>query len=74
LTLVGDRYADSLNTVVLPGYGRWDALAGFRQKEWDVRAALNNIADKTYYASATSVAQIQPGEPRSLVVTGTYSF
>jgi iron complex outermembrane receptor protein len=74
LTLVGDRYADSLNTVVLPGYGRWDALAGFRQKEWDVRAALNNIADKNYYASATSVAQIQPGEPRSLVVTGTYSF
>ena len=74
LTLVGDRYADNLNTVVLPGYGRWDALAGFRQKEWDVRAALNNIADKNYYASATSAAQIQPGEPRSLVVTGTYSF
>ena len=23
LTLVGDRYADNLNTVVLPGYGRW---------------------------------------------------
>ena len=59
---------------MLPGFGRWDALAGFRQNEWDLRAALNNIADKTYYASATSVAQIQPGEPRSLVVTGTYSF
>ncbi|MDY0835645.1 TonB-dependent receptor [Pseudomonas sp. SED1] len=74
LTLVGDRYADNANTVVLPGYGRWDALAGFRQKEWDVRAALNNISDKTYYASATSAAQIQFGDPRSLVVTGTYSF
>ncbi|QHF42502.1 TonB-dependent siderophore receptor [Pseudomonas sp. S35] len=74
LTLVGDRYADNLNTVVLPGYGSWDALVGFRHKEWDVRAALNNIADKTYYESATSVAQIQPGEPRNLVVTGTYSF
>ncbi|WP_416364577.1 TonB-dependent receptor [Pseudomonas sp. NFX183] len=74
LTLVGDRYADNLNTVALPGYGRWDALAGFRQKQWDLRAALNNIADKHYYASATSAAQIQPGEPRSLVVTGTYSF
>ncbi|WP_421551598.1 TonB-dependent receptor [Pseudomonas yamanorum] len=74
LTLVGDRYADNANTVVLPGYGRWDALAGFRQKEWDVRAALNNISDKTYYASATSAAQIQLGDPRSLVVTGTYSF
>lgn len=74
LTLVGQRYADNLNTVVLPGYGRWDALAGFRQKDWDLRAALNNISDKTYYSSATSAAQIQPGEPRSLVVTGTYSF
>ncbi|MNT41420.1 putative TonB-dependent receptor BfrD precursor [compost metagenome] len=74
LTLVGDRYADNLNTTVLPGYGRWDALAGFRQKDWDLRAALNNISDKTYYSSATSAAQIQPGEPRSVVVTGTYSF
>ena len=74
LTLVGDRYADNANTVLLPGYGRWDALAGFRHKEWDVRAALNNISDKRYYASATGAAQIQPGDPRSLVVTGTYSF
>ena len=74
LTLVGDRYADNLNTVMMPGYGRWDALAGFRQKDWDLRAALNNIADKEYYESATSQFQIQPGAPRSLVVTGTYSF
>ncbi|MFB4391642.1 MULTISPECIES: TonB-dependent receptor [unclassified Pseudomonas] len=74
LTLVGDRYADTQNTTVLPGYGRWDALAGFRTHDWDVRAALNNIADKTYYTSATSAAQIQFGDPRSLVVTGTYSF
>ncbi|MDN4543545.1 TonB-dependent siderophore receptor [Pseudomonas sp. C32] len=74
LTLVGDRYADNLNTTVLPGYGRWDALAGFRHKDWDVRAALNNISDKTYYSSATSAFQIQPGAPRSVVVTGTYSF
>ncbi|MEF9898948.1 MAG: TonB-dependent siderophore receptor [Pseudomonas sp.] len=74
LTLVGERFADNQNTAVLPGYGRWDALAGFRTKDWDVRAALNNIADKTYYGSATSAAQIQFGDPRSLVVTGTYSF
>ncbi|MFJ4344659.1 TonB-dependent receptor [Pseudomonas sp. NPDC089401] len=74
LTLVGERYADNQNTTLLPGYGRWDALAGFRTREWDVRAALSNIADKTYYSSATSAAQIQVGDPRSLVVTGTYSF
>lgn len=74
LTLVGQRYADNQNTTVLPGYGRWDALAGYRTQEWDVRAALSNIADRTYYSSATSAAQIQVGDPRSLVVTGTYSF
>ena len=74
LTLVGERYADNQNTTVMPGYGRWDALAGFRTHDWDVRAALSNITDKTYYSSATSAAQIQPGDPRSLVVTGSYSF
>ncbi|QXH35586.1 TonB-dependent receptor [Pseudomonas muyukensis] len=74
LTLVGDRYADNANTIVLPGYGRWDALAGYRTHDWDVRAALSNITDKTYYSSATSGSQIQVGDPRSLVVTGSYTF
>ncbi|WNW13829.1 TonB-dependent siderophore receptor [Pseudomonas sp. DTU_2021_1001937_2_SI_NGA_ILE_001] len=74
VTLVGQRYADNQNTTVLPGYGRWDVLAGYRQKEWDLRAALSNLTDRTYYSSATSAAQIRVGDPRSLVVTGTYSF
>jgi len=74
LTFVGERYADTKNSIVLPGYGTWDALAGYRTKDWDLRAALSNITDKTYYASGTSAAQIQFGDPRSLVVTGTYSF
>lgn len=74
LTLVGQRYADNQNTVVLPGYGRWDALAGYREKDWEVSGALTNLTDRDYYASATSGSQIMPGEPRSLVVTGKYSF
>ncbi|MBA5981556.1 TonB-dependent siderophore receptor [Pseudomonas sp. MD195_PC81_125] len=74
LTLVGQRYADNANTTVLPGYGRWDALLGYHFKDWDLRAALNNITDREYYASATSQYQIQPGAPRSVVMTGTYSF
>ncbi|MBJ2257901.1 TonB-dependent receptor [Pseudomonas psychrophila] len=74
LTLVGQRYADNMNTTVLPGYGRWDALAGYREKDWDVSGALTNLIDRYYYESATSAAQIMPGEPRSLVMTGTYKF
>ena len=74
LTLVGQRYADNMNTTILPGYGRWDALAGYREKDWDVSGALTNLTDRYYYESATSAAQIMPGEPRSLVMTGTYKF
>ena len=74
LTLVGQRYADNQNTVTLAGYGRWDALAGYREKDWDVSGALTNLTDRYYYASATSASQIMPGEPRSLVMTGTYKF
>ena len=74
VTLVGQRFADNQNTTVLPGYGAWDALAGYRHKDWDVRAALNNITDRTYYSSATSAGQIRLGEPRNLVVSASYSF
>ena len=56
----------------VPGDHRvMDALVGWRTQDWDVRAALSNIADKTYYSSATSAGQIQVGDPRSPVVTGT---
>ncbi|MCY1271381.1 Catecholate siderophore receptor Fiu [compost metagenome] len=74
VTLVGDRYADNANTVVLPGYGRWDALLGYRTPHWDLKAALTNIADKTYYATATSAVQIMPGDPRTLMTTLAYRF
>lgn len=74
VTLVGQRFADNQNTTVLPGYGSWDALAGYRHKDWDIRAALNNITDRTYYSSATSAGQIRLGEPRNLVVSASYSF
>jgi len=74
LTLVGQRYADKHNTTTLPGYARWDASLGYREKGWDLGASLNNINDKVYHASATSASQIQPGAPRNLVVSATYNF
>jgi iron complex outermembrane receptor protein len=74
LTFVGQRYADNLNTTVLPGYGRWDAQVGYRSKEWDITAALNNLNDKRYFPSATSASQIKTGEPRNVVVSTTYTF
>ncbi|WP_235489574.1 TonB-dependent receptor domain-containing protein [Achromobacter sp. DMS1] len=61
-TFMGQRYADSANTVTLPGYARWDAAVGYRQARWDWTLAMRNLADKTYYASAASAGQIRPGD------------
>lgn len=74
LTWSGSRFADSANTVVLPGYGRWDASAGYRAAQWDARLAVRNLADRHYYRSATSANQIQPADPRAVIATLNYRF
>ena len=74
VTAVGQRYADTANSVLLPGYGRWDARAGYRTRSWDVEAAVTNLTDHRYYASATSAAQIQPGAPRAFLLSSNYRF
>ncbi|TNI70102.1 energy transducer TonB, partial [Aeromonas salmonicida] len=73
-TAVGDRFADSDNTTVLPGYARVDARAGYRWPDWETQLAVENLLDKTYYVSATSAAQIMPGAPLQLNLTATYRF
>ncbi|MEW7865928.1 TonB-dependent receptor [Aeromonas diversa] len=73
-TAVGDRFADSDNTTVLPGYARVDARAGYRWSKWEAQLAVENLLDKTYYVSATSAAQIMPGTPLQVNLTATYRF
>lgn len=74
ITAVGQRYADADNTVLLPGYGRWDARIGWRDRQWDADVALTNLADKRYFSSANSAAQILPGSPRAAQLTARYRF
>ena len=74
VTFVGQRYADRANSTILPGYGRWDALAGYREKDWSLTAALKNVADKRHFRTSTGASQLQPGEPRTLVITATHKF
>jgi iron complex outermembrane receptor protein len=40
MTLVGDVMRTTRTPRYPAGYGRWDALAGYRTHDWDVRAAL----------------------------------
>lgn len=49
-------------------------MLGYRTGAWDWRLAVRNLADKTYFASATSAGQIRYGEPRVALATLQYVF
>ncbi|KWE98891.1 ligand-gated channel [Burkholderia ubonensis] len=70
----GARYADRDNLLKLPAYVRWDGKAGYRTRDLEVTLAAVNLTDRVYYASATSLAQIMPGAPRTFTLTAAYKF
>lgn len=59
---VGESYADTANTLVVPAYTLFDAAVHYEVGGW--RAAINiaNIADKTYVASCASPDACYYGE------------
>lgn len=78
--LAGQRQANAANDFQLPGYARWDAMAGY---QWKVGASkvtaqvnVNNILDKQYYKFADIYGNARfdamPGEP--LTVFGSLKF
>jgi len=63
-----DRYADSVNEAVLPGYARLDAVVAYHQKHYDVQLNVFNLTDTVYYESGQQNSAL-PGTP----VTGQLS-
>lgn len=59
-------YTSFSNTVVLPGYTRFDAMAYYRQGKYRVSLNVDNLFDVRYYATANGDNQIMPGAPRSV--------
>lgn len=73
---VDARYANTANTVKVPGYTVVDATLGW-QVQPDVRLGLelNNLFDRTYARNQMHDGQQWLlGEPRSFFVTSDYSF
>lgn len=72
----GERYADFANGTRVPGYTRFDLGASYREKTWSATLALENAADRRYYASGVEnrPAVIYPGAPRTLALRLTYDF
>lgn len=61
------------NVLVMPAYTIYNALAGYRYKQYSLQINGNNLADKRYAASGYSSAYT-PGIPRNLLVSFNCSF
>ena len=64
------RYVDPSDSVVLPGYGRVDAMAAYEfgrehndLKLYKISVNIENLTNRTYYASGNSPGVIFPGSP-----------
>ena len=66
--LASSRFADSVNEVSLPGYGRLDATVAYHQKHFDIQANAFNLLDKIYYESGQTNTAL-PGTPLSGQIT-----
>ncbi|MGK5063585.1 TonB-dependent receptor [Janthinobacterium sp. LB3P112] len=73
---VGSRFANSGNTVVLPGYVTADAMAAYRTGRYEVQLNVNNIGDTRYIVSGhgSSPNLSLPGAPRNVALTLRYSL
>ncbi len=63
------------NTVRLPGFTRIDAALSYSlTKAMSLQANVENLFDRTYYATAHSNNNILPGSPRAMRVSLTVRF
>jgi catecholate siderophore receptor len=66
---VGERWADTVNTVELPDYIRFDASLAWGRRlsgvEWSAQLNVFNLTDETYYDGFGSANRIAPGAPLS---------
>ncbi|GLZ87838.1 TonB-dependent receptor [Metapseudomonas resinovorans] len=73
----GGQYADPANELSIPSWNRFDAGArySFRayEKQLTLRANVENITDKNYWASANG-GYLTQGEPRTFKLSGTVDF
>lgn len=71
---VGESYADTANTLVVPSYTLVDAAVHYEIDGW--RAAINvaNIADKTYVASCSSATACYYGDRLRTTASLSYKW
>ncbi|TAM52542.1 MAG: TonB-dependent siderophore receptor [Paraburkholderia sp.] len=73
-TYMSARYAANTNYVQVGGYTRWDAMAAYHAKRWDLRLNLLNLTNKFYYDALiqSDGGRSVPGVGRTLLATLEY--
>jgi iron complex outermembrane receptor protein len=79
LLRTGGQYVNAQNTLNIPAWTRVDLGARYRfkmdEKEITLRANLENVANKAYWAAASTASNyLTQGEPRTLKVSATLDF
>lgn len=72
----GERHADFANATRIPAYTRLDLGASYKEQAWSATLALENAANRRYYASGVEnrPAVIYPGAPRTLSLKLVYDL
>jgi catecholate siderophore receptor len=70
------RYAANNNFVEVGGYTRWDAMAAYHQKKYDIQFNVLNVTDKKYYDALipSDGGRAVPGLGRTFLATLNYRF
>jgi iron complex outermembrane receptor protein len=77
----GKQYANLGNQLTLSSWNRFDVGARYvfsvNRQTYTLRAAIENIANKAYWASAspdTSISQLSQGNPRTFRLSASIDF
>lgn len=70
------RYSANNNFVKVGGYTRWDAMAAYHAKKYDVQFNVLNLTDKNYYDALipSDGGRAVPGNGRTFLATLNYRF
>ncbi|SAL77531.1 TonB-dependent siderophore receptor [Caballeronia choica] len=73
---MSSRYAANTNYVSVGGYTRWDAMAAYHQKKYDIQFNVLNLTDKKYYDALipSDGGRAVPGLGRTFLATLNYRF
>ena len=72
---VDEVYGDTANTVYVPAYTRYDAMASYKlTKNVDLQLNVQNLTDKTYYDKAYAAHFASQAAGRTALLTTSFHF